>query len=141
MSGAPADVIYVRGGATGANNGTSWADAYSSLQSALGAAQAGDEVWVAAAAYLPGAAGAATVSFALPGNVSLLQFSDGGDGGRFAALDGSVTVRSCVFIGNAAGNALGSSGTTDLAGDLDGNDVVDLGDLALLRSRFGVVCP
>ena len=46
-------IIYVDAEATGANNGTSWDDAYAELQPALEDAADGDEVWVAAGIYTP----------------------------------------------------------------------------------------
>ncbi len=45
--------IYVWEGATGANNGASWIDAFSDLQPALWVAQPGDEIWVASGTYRP----------------------------------------------------------------------------------------
>lgn len=44
-------ILYVKSNASGANNGTSWADAYTNLQSALSIVSSGDEIWVAAGTY------------------------------------------------------------------------------------------
>jgi hypothetical protein len=48
-------IIYVRAGTGGANNGTSWADAYHDLGTALTSAVSGDQIWVAKGTYKPGA--------------------------------------------------------------------------------------
>lgn len=46
-------IRYVDADANGANNGSTWADAFTSLQSALEAAVSGDQVWVAEGTYTP----------------------------------------------------------------------------------------
>jgi hypothetical protein len=45
--------IYVNINASGANDGTSWSDAFQQLQPAINAAIAGDSIWVAAGTYYP----------------------------------------------------------------------------------------
>ncbi len=70
-STALAAVIYVDAGASGSNNGSSWANAYTSLQAGLAAASAPDEIWVADATYKPTAGSDRTVSFALKNGVGV----------------------------------------------------------------------
>ncbi|MBN1873093.1 MAG: hypothetical protein JXA33_02610, partial [Anaerolineae bacterium] len=50
---AAGGTIYVKADATGANNGTSWTDAFTSLEPALVAATSGDQIWIAQGDYQP----------------------------------------------------------------------------------------
>ncbi len=68
---ALASVIYVNAAATGANNGSSWANAFTTLPPALSAAGATDEIWVAQATYKPTATATRTIAFVLKDGVSV----------------------------------------------------------------------
>ena len=50
---AMADTIYVSAGADGLNDGSTWTDAYTSLQDGLDAADPCDQIWVTEGMYLP----------------------------------------------------------------------------------------
>jgi parallel beta-helix repeat protein len=49
----PPNVIFVSSTATGGNNGTSWTDAYTDLQTAIDSAVSGQQVWVKQGTYYP----------------------------------------------------------------------------------------
>jgi M6 family metalloprotease-like protein len=99
-------VIYVDADASGANDGSSWANAYTDLQAALAVAQPVGrdivEIWVAEGTYKPTSSGDRQATFQLKDNVFIY--------GGFA---GSETDRSQRNI---------SAHPTILSGDLQGND-------------------
>jgi hypothetical protein len=80
---SPPPVIYVDAAATGAGDGSSWDDAYTSLQSALTAAVTGDQIWVAAGTYKPSVeviwSGPRFRAFQLKNGVTLLGGFDGSE--------------------------------------------------------------
>jgi hypothetical protein len=96
-------VWYVNQSAAGANNGSSWANAFTDLQTALSQAQAGDDVWVAQGTYRPGGPGSErSVSFQLSQGVRLY--------GGFAGTETAVAQREW------------KARPTVLSGDLSGDD-------------------
>ncbi|MEM6803317.1 MAG: hypothetical protein AAF696_18060, partial [Bacteroidota bacterium] len=111
-SSLSAAIIYVNPAAGGANNGSSWADAYLDLQSALAVAVAGDEIWVAQGLYLPsvevdvdasGGSDEREKTFQIPNGVALY--------GGF--LGGEMNLEDRDWINNLS----------ILSGDLDMNDL------------------
>ncbi len=105
---AQAGVYYVKADATGNGSGTSWANAMTSLSTALATVPAGsgDEVWIAAGTYRPETAGLADpreATFAIPSKA-----------GVYGGFAGTETARSQR---NPKLNA------TILSGDLSANDV------------------
>ena len=87
--------IYVDANATGANNGSSWADAYIYLQDGLAAATSGDNIWVAQGAYKPDhgigkTPGDRTATFELKAGVSIY--------GGFPAGGGTWSSETLIFM-------------------------------------------
>ena len=85
---------YVDSSATGLNNGSSWTDAYTDLQSALGAVVSGDTIWVARGTYFPGPSGTRTATFSMVSGVPLF----GGFSGVTGAQETQLNQRN--FIAN-----------------------------------------
>ena len=65
------NILFVKSDATGSNNGTSWTDAYTDLQSALSNATAGDTIWVAAGTYTPSVPGGNWATFQMVKRVGM----------------------------------------------------------------------
>lgn len=86
------DTIYVSQNAIGTNDGTSWTNAYTDLQTAYTASVSGDEVWVAAGTYLPGNTTSST--FSLKMNVAMYGGFSGNEIVRSGVRDASITILS-----------------------------------------------
>ncbi|TFH17976.1 MAG: DUF2341 domain-containing protein [Lentisphaerales bacterium] len=100
--GGPA-VIYVNYFATGADNGTTWADAFTNLQDALSAAVSNDQIWVRAWTYVPTYGTNRSISFEPKNGVSLF--------GGFAGTETNLQQRNWII------------NRTVLSGDLNGDDI------------------
>ncbi|MBK8192457.1 MAG: hypothetical protein IPK76_04400 [Lewinellaceae bacterium] len=116
--------FYVNIAATGANNGASWADAFTDLQSALAQVQAGDEVWVAEGVYRPTAGNDRTLSFEQASGVALY--------GGFAGMESALSERDwalhlTVLSGDigVAGDSSDNAYTVLYLEEPDTNTVVD----------------
>jgi uncharacterized delta-60 repeat protein/CSLREA domain-containing protein len=101
------NILHVNSNAKGANNGTSWADAYTSLQSALTAAVKGDQVWVAAGTYKPTTGTDHSASFVLKNDVAIY--------GGFAGTENYLIDRDYI------GNVTVISGDIGAAGNISDN--------------------
>ena len=101
---AAAVTIFVRSTAAGANNGTSWTNAFTSLQSGLAAAASGDEIWVAAGIYKPTATADRTISLALKNGVGVY--------GGFAGTETMRSQRNSNVNVTALSGDIGAAGVT-----------------------------
>ena len=71
--------IFVDIDATGVNNGSSWGNAFTDLQSALAIAGASDEIWVAEGTYLPTTDGDRDISFVINNGVQVYGGFEGNE--------------------------------------------------------------
>ncbi|HRD82490.1 MAG TPA: choice-of-anchor Q domain-containing protein, partial [Saprospiraceae bacterium] len=66
------NILYVKANASGANNGTSWTDAFTDLQSALNSTCPGiTEIWIAAGTYKPTSGTDRNISFVMKNSVAI----------------------------------------------------------------------
>ncbi len=96
-SAAESAVLYVKADATGANNGSSWTDAFKELRDALTAAIPGDQIRAASGIYTPAAGADRTISFALKDGVAVYG---GFAGGETSLEQRDWTVNVAVLSGN-----------------------------------------
>ena len=71
LANAYADTLYVNHAATGNNDGTSWLNAFTDVQSAISDAAYGDAIWVVQGTYLPTTTGNRNASFFLKNGIQL----------------------------------------------------------------------
>jgi hypothetical protein len=64
-------IIYVKSDASGTNNGSSWTNAFNSLQSAIAASTSGDHIWVAKGTYKPTSTTNRAIYFIIPSGVKI----------------------------------------------------------------------
>src|SRR5690606_19706692 len=107
-----AQVIYVNHAAAGANNGSSWGNAYTSLSDALAVASPGTEIWVAAGTYYPEVAVDVNQEMLLDSRENTFHIPNGVM--RFGGLAG---------VEAAKEERDWQATVTSLSGDLDHNDV------------------
>ena len=123
---------HVRAAASGSNDGSSWANAYVDLQSAL-ADPACSEIWVAQGVYRPAAAGHSQAAFVVRNGMRLL----GGFAGTELALsertDERVGAHPTVLSGDIDDNDVRSNGMT-----LSAADIVGSNSAVLRLNSFGV---
>lgn len=113
-------IWHVDAGATGVEDGTSWAAAFTDLQDALAASINGDEIWLAAGIYRPGDGSDRNASFVIDKTIQLYGGFAGTETNREDRAPAvNVTVLSGDLDQNDTTNAAGI--TTDPAG-LTGNN-------------------
>ena len=95
--------IYVDKDATGSNDGTSWADAYTSLQDALANDSNGDEIWIAEGNYNPGTN--KTDSFIL--NQANVKLYGGFNGTESLLTERNIALHKTIFDGDVNGDDTG----------------------------------
>ena len=95
------DIFMVDGDVVTSGNGTSWQEAFKTIQEAISAADSGDKIWVVESTYIPGSD--IIASFELKPGISLY--------GGFSGTETSLEQRNWI------------ENPTILSGDLNGDDI------------------
>jgi len=134
-SPAHADVIYVDASAAGADDGTSWRDAFVDLQDALAVVSSIDEIWVAEGVYRPTSSGDRRAAFVIDGR----RLYGGFDGTESNRADREGTLERTVLTGDLAGDdGPGFTRATSARSASPGSSVTGTGSRgAQIRSTSG----
>jgi uncharacterized repeat protein (TIGR01451 family) len=120
--------IYVDRDASGANDGTSWSDAYTDFQDAINAASGSDEIWIAEGVYVPG--NSRSDSFVIDDSKNGLKIYGGFEGNESNRTDRNPSEHPTVLSGDVDGNDNTNANGFIISGNqLNGNNsyhVIDL---------------
>ncbi|HEU0295738.1 MAG TPA: choice-of-anchor Q domain-containing protein [Anaerolineales bacterium] len=116
-------IRYVKWDASGTNDGTSWANAYNDLQSALAVASSGDEIWVAAGTYKPTTGTDRTISFTLKSGVAVYG---GFAGNELSRQQRDPTINVTILSGDVGTSEVSSDNSYHVATSSDsGQSILD----------------
>jgi len=127
-------IVYVNEGASGANNGTSWTNAYTSLQAGIDAAALStpSQVWVKAGTYYPTTGTDRTVSFVMKNGVEIY--------GGFSGIETLLTQRDRITNATILSGDIGTSGVkTDNSNNVINNDYLSTSPLTASAILDGVI--
>jgi len=122
-----AQFVFVDTDASGAADGTSWADAYTDLQTAIDNASASDEIWIAEGVYTPDSEGD---SFTITGAKDGIKIYGGFDGTESNREDRDPTAHRTILSGDLNGDDTDPDGdgiieeASNIAGDENANHVL-----------------
>ena len=118
-----AQTIYVDADAGGANDGSSWTDAYTDLGVAIDNAAAGAALWIADGTYIPGDGASDTLYYTID---KALELYGGFAGTETSPADRDAANAPTVVSGDASGD--------DTTGDFDANKADNLRKLFVVDS-------
>ncbi|MEQ9414098.1 MAG: choice-of-anchor Q domain-containing protein, partial [Cyclobacteriaceae bacterium] len=127
-------IVYVNGSASGINNGTSWVNAYTSLQAGIDAAALSTpaQVWVKAGTYFPTTGTDRTISFTMKNDVEIY--------GGFAGTETLLSQRDWIANETILSGDIGVLGDkNDNSNNVINNDYLSTAPLTASAILDGVI--